>query len=689
VHKMVATTIWGALVLTSIVAFQLFITTDEVQPAGTRGSFRIVKVDVATKETAIDTIAGTARELHCNIFLAQSDLRGATNVRTLFAFIGDVDTFDSNGGYTYPEFSPRTVATRVVPADTITTEDLRGDYVTSANPGQVARIRTMLDRKGLTTDDASVSRIGNLIYSVGRGNLAASLFVVVLALGLAISQATARNRKIYSLRALHGSPRIKNVGTEILGHTSVYGLGLLGLLVLGLPFLGFYNHFRQALGFLRLLAVAIVILYLAIIVLVAFTVLSLPRGNTPEVLKGERPSLRNGLFAAGIQVTVLAIVLATTTAAMSRIEAVHDTQDVYGTWSEGSALYAARLSTTTSSTHEEFLRNAPGFAAAVTSLERADQTLLVGYKGAAVEEFPEQESADPTFPEGSRSMLVNNEYLERQTVRDTGGRRITDLPSGKDRFTLLVPQSYDGDPKALLRRYVDYFRDFGCVVGRPDDSFSCDPKGSVIITRAGQDLFTYSGTEFMPAEQQGKMFLNDPVLAVVSASSELLSPEEYLSYCSMDDMLFSDPSALDHALREHGVRGYFQGIDNAADAVAGSMALARQELAMDAFSLTLGWALLILSSLVMVAVYADRRKRPMFVELIHGYPFLSRHWPYLAGATTLSVAGIGIAGIVGGSLTQGRDVAVAAAFLTTQVVISLVAIRSYEALFRADYIKRY
>jgi len=98
---------------------------------------------------------------------------------------------------------------------------------------------------------------------------------------------------------------------------------------------------------------------------------------------------------------------------------------------------------------------------------------------------------------------------------------------------------------------------------------------------------------------------------------------------------------------------------------------------------------LVLSSVVTIAVYCDRRKRPMFVELIHGYSFVRRHWRYLAGAAGLSVLGIGLAGLAGGSLARGRDVVVAAAFLAAQVVVSLVAIRIYETRFRADFIKRY
>jgi len=367
---------------------------------------------------------------------------------------------------------------------------------------------------------------------------------------------------------------------------------------------------------------------------------------------------------------------------MNRVEAIKGSLAVSTYWSEGDALYALRLSGT--GTHEDDVRDAPGLAAVIADLERADKVLLIGFKGDVGDD-----AGKPTDPEGSDAMIVNNHYLERQVVHDAEGRRIAGLAGGKDAFTLLVPRSYDGDPQALLARYVAYFKDFACTVRRADHAFSCNPHGKIVVTERGQDLFTYSGTAFLPAEMQTQMFVHDPVIAVVPAVSGLISPMEYLSYSSRDDVLFSDPAALSDGLRAQGSGGSFQGIDNAADAVTTSVALAQRQLTMDAFGLVLGWAVLVLSSAVMIALYCDRRKRPMFVELIHGYSFARRHWRYLAGSAVLSVLGIGLAGLAGGSLTRGREVVVATAFLTAQMVISLVAIRIYETRFRADFIKRY
>lgn len=683
VHKIAALTLWISLTFAAIVSFQVFVAVDEAQPAGTRGAFDVVEVDSATKEAALEAIETTAKSLGINIFKIQSDPHGSAQGRTLFAFIGNLAGFESHGGYDYPTFSPQAMTTEVAPADEITTQDLRGKYVTDASTGQMDQVLEMLGEAGVHAESSSVSPIGLVLYSVGQGNLAGPFVVMALALGLAIAYSVSRNRKVYALRALHGYRTAASVRAEVATYTVTYGAGLATLLVVGTPLLGAYNGFRQGLGFLRILAITIVILYLAVVVLVALAVLSVPQRHIPEILKGEQASVRDGVLAAGAQVAVLAIVVATTSAAMTRVESVDATMGELSRWSDGDPLYALRLST--SGTHEDDLRDAPSLSAVIANMERAGQVLFVGYKGG----LNEDGAASSVEPEGTRSLIVNNEYLDRQAVMGADGERVQDVPGGKDRFTLLVPESYEGDPEVLLRDYVDYFSSFACTIGRQDESASCDPVGTVVRTKPGQDLFTYNGTAFLPVQMQERMFVHDPVVAVVSADSELISPMEYLSYSSRDDVLFADPEVLDRELQAQGVRGSFQGIDNAADAVTVSVALARSQLRMDVFSLALGWAVLVLSSVVMVAVYCDRRKRPMFVEVIHGYPFARRHWQYLVGAVALSLMGVSVAGVAGGSLAHGRDMVAAAAFVAIQFSVSLVAIKTYETRFRADFIKRY
>lgn len=689
-HRIASVTLWMSVVLASIIAFQLFVVIDEERPAGTRRSFDVQSVEAPTKDAAIDAMSAAAEQLGRNIYKVHPDPRNSAEGRILFVFVGDEDAFTSNGGYDYPTFFAQAMATRVLDADAITTEDLRGRYVTDATADEMPALLGALEEAGMTAREGTVPVLGLLLYVAGQGNLGGSFAVMVVALGLAISYSVACQRKVYALKALHGYRRADDLRAEVVAASRTLGVGLAVLVVVGVPVLGLVTQFHQALGFLRVLAGTFAVLYAVVVMLVVVAVLTLPSAHVPVVLKGERMSLRVGLLAAGAQIIVLAIVLATSIASLGRVEAVEASLDTSRHWETGDPLYALRLSVAGGSGEEDQRRAAPGLGAVVAEMEAAGQVLLAVPEAHYKDEGGAGEGGQGADGTGHMLLIVNDEYLERQVVHDAEGRRIGNLPQEPNTFTLLVPSGREGDAQALLDEYVAYFGDFTCMVGPPAEGATCDAQGEVVLTAPGQDLFTYGGTAYLPAEmQQEGLFVEDPVVAVVSAASGLISPLLYVSYASRDRLLFSEPDVLDAGLQERGARDAFQGIDNAADAVATSVALAQRELRMDVFSLALGWTLLVLSAIVMVVVYCDRRKRPMFVGLIHGHPFTARHARYLVGAVALSGAGIGLAAVAGGVRAAPRDLAVATVFLVIQVAVAVVSIRIYESRFRADLIKRY
>jgi hypothetical protein len=682
-HRVAAVAIWMSLVLASLLAFQVFISVDEMRPAGTRSACTVTQVDSPTKQDALDAIQAAADDVGRDIFKVQPDATNSTRSRTLFAFATGPSTSPS----TLRPFAGQTMATRVRPAADITTEDLRGRYVTDAEPAEMGRLLAVLEQAGLTAQNDSLSGLrGTLLIAamaIGRGNLAGALVVTAAALWLAIAYSVSRNRKIYAIRALHGFRRGANLRAELTGATTTFCIGLAGLAVVGLPTLGVLTRFTQFPTFLQVLAVTVGILYAWVILLAALAVATLPSASIPAVLKGEQVPVRTAVLASATQVLVLAIVFATTSAAMTRIDAVSGSIDATRHWTQGDPLYALRVSVSATGHMDGQKAAAPGLAATIATMEAAGQVLLAHYEGS---NQPDETTGTPSADQTFTPLIVNDAYLDRQVVNDADGHRLTHLAAPGDTFTLLVPTTYRGDREALLATYAENF-EFTCSLDLGDDV--CDPRGTIIDTAPSQDLFLFNGTQFMPAEaQQDAATLHDPVVAVVPASSKLISPLYAVSIASQDNLFFTDPVALRTGLEAHGAMVTFQGIDNAADAVTAAVAISRSELRMDAFSLALGWGVLVLSSIVMVTVYCDRRKRPMFVQLIHGFGFTERHLTYLAGVIILSAVGIAVTAATATGLTGGRELAIALGSIGAQLAVALVAIRTYEALFRADFIKR-
>lgn len=381
-------------------------------------------------------------------------------------------------------------------------------------------------------------------------------------------------------------------------------------MVVGAPVLWVVTRFHQVWRVAGVLSIGLGILaaFTAVLVSVLGGMTTL-RHRIPEVLKGERAPLSDGVLSAATQVIVLAVVLGNVSGAMWRIEAVNRTIDQMSRWTQMPPAYVLRFATTEDP--EADRRNAPELASVIQKMDRQDEVLVVAYNGpytsSPTGEIPQED------PEGMNSIIVNPKYLSVQLVLDSSDHRIRDAAAGRNDFTLLVPASYHGDPGKLLATYTAYFKGFTCLLGTPKTAPRCDPHGRVIRTATGQHLFIYKGTQAGPAEDQDRTSLTDPVMAVVSTSSGLIGPSEYLSYTSTDSVLFYDADGLDQRLTRAGIRGSFQGIDNAADAVTETLAASRLEQRMDVFGIALGMVVLILATMVSAAVYCDRRRRTSFV----------------------------------------------------------------------------
>ncbi|AXE37467.1 bacteriocin-associated integral membrane family protein [Acidipropionibacterium virtanenii] len=683
-HRVARASIIVSVIFTAVLTFQIFISVDEAQPAGTHTTFTIDHVDSPKKSAALRAIDESASRLHINIFKIQAGTTNSFQTRTLYAFIGDRDSLSRSGGYSYPIFSTQSQRTTITPADRITTEDLRGVYATSADHSQMTSILADLRKAGISADDSTATGLEIFVYALGPANLGAAFVIVYVALALALAYSGTTNRKAHAIKSLHGYGRAPILGAELGSAGATFGLGLAALLLVGTPVLWAVTRFHQVWRFAGFLGTGLGVLALltAVLVTVLGGVATL-RHRIPEVLKGERAPLADGVLAAATQVIVLAVVLASISGAMWRIEAVSRTSRELSRWSQMPPAYALRLST--ASTHDDDLRDAPALTSIISRMDRQGTVLMTGYKGGELANGGD--GTTPPGPEGSNSMIVNPKYLGVQPVLGTDGHRIRNIATARNGFTLLVPASYQGDVGALLATYTKYFKEYSCLLGAPKSTPPCAPHGRVIRTAAGQQLFTFKGTDPSPAEDQERTSLTDPVLAVVSPSSGLIGPMEYLSYTSLNSVLFFDADDLEQQLTRAGIRGHFQGIDNAADAVTETLAASRLEQRMDVFGISLGLVVLILATMVSAAVYCDRRRRTSFVQLLHGYGFTRRHGPLLAGDLGLAVLTATATMMIGG-MHLPRDLAAAAILVAAQVSVAALFVRVYETRSRADFIKR-
>ena len=689
IHWIERLTIWASLILTMVVTFEMLITIDQELPAGTGTSFTVERVDTATKADAVRAIAQASKTLGINVFKIQPSFRDSMNSRVLVAFVGDQKSFQRNGGYDYPFFSTRDQSTKVVSYKEITTQDLRGSYATNADRSHMEQLAKALSRSRIVVDESQSlwSRglwIGATIYALGRGGLWAGVAIIAITLVVSTAYSLSRNRKIHAIKAMHGYTSGRILVGELVSLLATLVVGLMTIALVGLPFLWLINNFHQIWRLLRglFIAVAVLTAYLVFLTLVLGGA-STFRNRIPAVLNGEGNELRDGVIAGFAQFMVVAVLFGTISGSLNRISAIQSTSRSLAQWSRISDQYVLRLSVNTNTPHEDELRAAPPLMKVIEDLDSRGKAMLVGYN-----KFGSDYYDDPYEPDGSDSMIVSPNYLDKQPIVGLDGKPVRVVGTDIGAFTLLVPSSYKGDPGALLKKYAEYFKGM-CQedVAQKQKPNSCNPHGVLIRTRSGQDISLFSGTQFMPAEDQQRLSLKDPVVAVTSPSSRLISPMGYLSYTSMDCVLFSDPELLQSKLDHYGISGYFQGIDNAKDSVVYTLSLSRNEQRGDVIAISFGLAAFMMAILVCSAAYCARRRRLSFVQFIHGYGFFRRHGSFLIMQNIGMLLTLMTVGIIG-SMNKVTDLVAGTLLFAVSSLIMAITVSVYESRFRADDIKR-
>ena len=685
IHWIERLTIWASLILTMVVTFEMLITIDQELPAGTGTSFTVERVDTATKADAVRAIAQASKTLGINVFKIQPSFRDSMNSRVLVAFVGDQKSFQRNGGYDYPSFSTRDQSTKVVSFEDVTTQDLRGSYATNADRSHMEQLAKALSRSRIVVDESRGLWMNATVYALGKGGLWAGVAIIAITLVVSTAYSLSRNRKIHAVKAMHGYTSGRILAGELVPLLATLAVGLMTIALVGLPFLWLVNGFHQIWRLLRVLLIAVAVLtaYLVFLTL-ALGGAGTFRDRIPAVLNGEGNELRDGIIAGFAQFMVVAVLFGTISGSLNRISAVQSTSRSLAQWSRISDQYVLRLSLNT--TQEDALREAPPLMKVIEDLDGRGKAMLVGYKGDSV--FSADGNDNPYEPEGSDSMIVSPNYLDKQPIAGLDGKPVRVVGKDIGAFTLLVPSSYKGDPGALLKEYAEYFKRM-CQgdVTRKQKSYSCNPHGVLVRTRSGQDISLFSGTQFMPAEDQQRLSLKNPVVAVTSPLSGLISPMEYLSYTSSDSVLFSDPELLQSKLDHYGISGYFQGIDNAKDSVAYTLSLSRNEQRGDIIAISFGLAAAMMAILVCSAAYCARRRRLSFVQFIHGYGFFRRHGGFLIMQNTGVLLTLMAVGMIG-SMNKVADLVAGTLLFAGSSLIMAITVSAYESRFRADDIKR-
>lgn len=612
--------------VSAAIAFAYQETADNQFPVGTSTVLRVNEITAdASKSSIINAIQTLAVDHKQNIYKISPDPAHVDSGRILFAFVGDESTFiGGSESWKYPSFS-KSFTTTLLPHSEITTQDMRGLYTSNVDSASFAPLLRDLQKAGIGASLEQVPNsmiFGNVLF--GETSSGPVLIATLVALLLASAFYASRRFSVCSIRYIHGRNRPTAVLDEYFTTLKLY---LSVILVCGAALLAslyFYNQLTQGAEYFSTVGLLLLGGIVAILAGQSATFLIMARWPTSEIIKGRKPLVYLTLGSVAAQVITLAVCYPTIsdgvqTAASITRDARFDTQ-----WLEAKSFVTVRFSGTNT---PEDLQSITSRFGEVARTEEKNDRLVVAKPSSSGFEGPAGYG-----PYTGNSLIVNNRYLSEQDIQSSQGGRIEHLPEKDGRIYLLIPQQLKGQIPAIVDEYTSWAEFQRSLEGAKEDYRALQI--SVIETAPSQEIFNY-GSNF----SQTQISQVDPVIAVVPASSGILSNDFYLSAASSGAILFTNTSILQSALADAEIGTHVTSIDSVSDRALAERNDRLLKARILAVSLLLFVTMLLIVGVVLTRVYFERNRQRLFIEAVHGKRFASMHAEYF-GLTGLIAGGV-------------------------------------------------
>lgn len=155
-------------------------------------------------------------------------------------------------------------------------------------------------------------------------------------------------------------------------------------------------------------------------------------------------------------------------------------------------------------------------------------------------------------------------------------------------------------------------------------------------------MFNYGAGQFQAQPAQ-----RDAVVAVVPDGAGILSDDFYVAAASNAAVIFTNPEFLQAELQRTGLNAYLAGLSSVSELALLERMKRIDALRMQGAAIVLLCVTLAASLVVLTSVYLSRDRRRIFVQLIHGVPFLAVHANYLALLLCLAGGTLAVTSVLG------------------------------------------
>lgn len=678
-----------ALLFILIVTFLSYQTKDVSVPPGTKGQF-VITATTVTQPDALMLLEAQAKQLKVNVYKRGYNPDDVAAPAWYFSFVGNQESHKYNmGELKYPAFDPGLIPS-VYPGHDIAKQGIIGSYSTTATPEETRSLLHSLSQSGIQSELITESELQIFLQGVLTTSSAPILIALALALTLSIFYTATYNLKANAVKYLHGHSVFRTALSELIQFVRFYIVSALVFLTAASFALLFYNGLNQFVSFMQWVVAAITGL-LAFMILVYVTALaSLPRPDALQLVKGRKPLLSLTLAAGATQVLGLMLIYAVVTTSWTANVALRADEQNLDKWAPEAQSVTLQINLRTLNDRDpqnmapEVRQVFRGFLPTYESLNARGVAVLSIHP----RQNPGQTAArglSQYNPDTGNSLIVNNQYLQRNRVLNEAGERVVDLPVSRNHIDLLIPAS----ARAETSRIVEEYKNLNWrlwELGTPTPKR--EPLDvSVLYTKTDQDMFNYGDSGEMKEWTQ-----KDPVIAVVNRAEDVFSGWYLLTVAANSGHItFTDPAAITALSEDSGLDKHLVALSSSSVKAVEKLEKRRAAAAMNATNILVSSLVLMLSVAVMAAIYIARNKLAVFLKYVHGWSFVRTHGYYMLISTLGGALSILLITNVISEVTHiERLTALTLGALVLSIAVGgvIAAVYSDERRTRGDFVKR-
>lgn len=611
--------LWAAaslVLIVLVISTWLFLNDeDRFGPEGVGNSFAISAIpDSVTVADITGKIDDLAQQLHINVYKSWPSERDGVRVTDYYLFEGDAATAfgHGNAGH-FPSFGGMYVG-RLAPSYKLTLTQLYGSYAVYGSEPQTARFAESLARLGIETSTTSVpSVVIRWPLEVAGGPIGAAIVIAWLALLLSSLNILVVRMAIAATRLSSGMSRFYVLIRDAL--VTCIPAATVGVL----PTLIIVAYAEIHSGGYRVSSALSMLLPQLLVTLAAPGIaLLLHRANSRRLSIG---SVISGARSTTVltSIAVLTVAFSGLSAAVAAVGVVNQTDgyraeralDTY--WAGRSNLSLISLSyaftTADSSTFQQKL------ATIYRESERDDEVLLS--QGDA------PSSLGDAFDAGgqSRSAVANTAFL--RTLGVLTDKQLTDIEMHVEKpggAVILLPSKLSAQSSEITQQTAEWFN-FEATLDTSDDAPEADIS---VIEDVNLGIVPRFDTALSGG---GPLYLDDPILVVTDAGSELLSDDFYAGAGA-----YLEPDSVQTALDRSGAARYVTNLERIGDVAALKEANDAADLWAAIVGLILMCTVLIAGWIVVSSIYLSRERSRIFLMWTTGSSFAAIHGKFLAFA---------------------------------------------------------